>query len=272
MPARAGYHTLRLMRIVILSDVHANLAALDAVLQHAAESGPIDGIWCMGDTVGYGPQPGECIARLRDAGATIVAGNHDRAATGMMGVEEFNPDAAAAALWTRDRLAHEDAAYLNALPEVTGATGEPETSQTATRRGEFTLVHGTLRRPVWEYLYTHDAARAHLQRQRTAFGLVGHTHVPMLVVEGDQYPEGCELFRLRDGDRIELDPVVKLVINPGGVGQPRDGDPRAAYALYESESAVVAIHRVEYDIQATQRLMTEEGLPRWLVERLAIGR
>jgi predicted phosphodiesterase len=260
------------MRIVILSDVHANLSALEAVLRHADAGGPVDAVWCLGDTVGYGPQPGECVSRLREAGATIVAGNHDRAATGMMGVEEFNPDAAAAALWTRGQLSHEDAAFLNALPEVTGATGAPGPGQTAARASEFTLVHGTLRRPVWEYLYTHETALAHLQRQRTPFGLVGHTHVPLLAVEGEQYPQGCELYRLQDGDRIELRDDLKLVINPGGVGQPRDGDPRAAYALYDTESASVTIVRVEYDIAATQALMAEAGLPRWLIDRLAEGR
>ena len=260
------------MRIIILSDVHANLAALEAVLRHAEEGGPVDGVWCLGDSVGYGPQPVECVSRLREADATLVAGNHDRAATGMMGVEEFNQDAAAAALWTRGRLSHEDAAFLNALPEVTGATGEPGPGQTAARQDEFTLVHGTLRRPVWEYLYTHDAALAHLKRQRTAFGLVGHTHVPMLAVEGEQYPQGCELYRLQDGDRIELRDDLKLVINPGSIGQPRDGDPRAAYALYDTASASVTINRVEYDIAATQALMAEASLPRWLIERLAEGR
>jgi predicted phosphodiesterase len=250
-------------RIVILSDVHANLAALEAVLRHAEAAGPVDDVWCLGDTVGYGPQPSQCIARLRRAKATLVAGNHDRAATGAIGVDEFNPDAAAAALWTGERLGEEEAAYLDGLPEVTDASASDD---------EFTLVHGTLRWPIWEYLYSHEAARAHLDLQRTPFSLVGHTHVPMLVVDGDDGRLGCELYALSDGARVELTGERRLVVNPGSVGQPRDGDPRSAYALYDAASASVTIHRVEYEIAATQQLMVEARLPRWLVERLSVGR
>ncbi|MBI2912310.1 MAG: metallophosphoesterase family protein [Chloroflexi bacterium] len=249
------------MRILILSDVHSNLAALEAVLRHAETQGPIDAFWCLGDTVGYGPQPRECIARLRELGAVMVAGNHDRAATGAMGVEEFNQDAAAAALWTMAQLSPEERSYLDGLPEVALAS-----------EVEFTLVHGTLRWPIWEYLYSHEAARAHLERQETPFGLVGHTHVPMLVVEGPEFPQGCELYYLEDGYRLTLTLERKLVINPGGVGQPRDGDPRAAYAVYDSADATLSLHRVEYDFRATQKLMEAARLPRWLIERLAAGR
>ncbi|MCH7511838.1 MAG: metallophosphoesterase, partial [Chloroflexi bacterium] len=129
------------MRIAIISDVHANLAALEAVLRHAEAQGATDGLWCLGDTVGYGPQPSQCISRLRDAGAKLVAGNHDRAATGKIETEEFNPDAAKAALWTRDRITEDIAAYLGALPEVTHATPgrEPPAAE-----ADFTLVHGSL--------------------------------------------------------------------------------------------------------------------------------
>lgn len=254
------------MRIAILSDVHANLAALEAVLRHAEVQGPIDALWCLGDAVGYGPQPRECIARLRELGAVTVAGNHDRVATGMMASEDFNPDAAAAARWTQRQLGPEERSYLDGLPEVVsmpaGAGGEPA----------FTLVHGTLRSPVWEYLYSYEAARAHLERQRSPFALVGHTHVPMLVVEGREFPHGCELFYLEDGMSLRLSGERRLVINPGGVGQPRDGNPRAAYAVYDSDQATITLHRVEYDIAATQRLMEAAGLPRWLIERLSVGR
>ncbi len=261
------------MRIAIISDVHANLAALEAVLRHAEAQGPIDGLWCLGDSVGYGPQPSQCIARLREAGAELVAGNHDRAATGKMGTEEFNEDAAKAAHWTRGQLTEDDAAYLDALPEVTFLTpGQDPGLKAVASEAEFTLVHGTLRWPIWEYLHSYEAARAHLERQQTPFGLVGHTHLPMLVVEGDEYPQGCEMYFLEDGTRLSLSREHKLVINPGGVGQPRDGDPRAAYAVYDAESETIALHRVEYDIPTTQKLMEEAGLPRWLIERLAVGR
>jgi len=248
------------MRIAIISDVHANLAALEAVLRHAEAAGPIDAVWCLGDTVGYGPQPSECVARLREAGATAVAGNHDRAATGKMGVEDFNADAATAALWTRDHLEEDTAAYLDALPEV------------ARPSEEFTLVHGTLRWPLWEYLYSYEAARAHLERQETPFSLVGHTHVPMLGAEGAEFEHGCEMYYLEDGQSVPLPDDRKIVLNPGGVGQPRDGDPRAAYALYDTDARTVTVHRVEYDIAATQALMEAAGLPRRLIDRLSVGR
>jgi len=247
------------MRIAIVSDVHANLAALEAVLRHAQEQGALDGLWCLGDLVGYGPQPNQVLERLREAGARAVAGNHDLAAIGLLSTDDFNPAAAAAARWTARQLQEPQRRYLASLPQVL-------------RQDDFTLVHGTLRWPVWEYLYSYEAARAHLQRQETPFGLVGHTHIPVLVLEDEGFPQGCELFYLRDGARLELRPGRRLVINPGSVGQPRDGDPRAAYAIYDSQAGTVTLHRVEYDIAATQRLMEEAGLPRWLSERLALGR
>jgi diadenosine tetraphosphatase ApaH/serine/threonine PP2A family protein phosphatase len=199
----------------------------------------------------------------------LVAGNHDRAATGMLDTEEFNPDAAMAAHWTRAQLARDDAAFLDALPEVTYATPG---LHPAPAEADFTLVHGTLREPIWEYLRSHEAALAHLERQETPFSLVGHTHVPTLVVQGEEFPHGCEIRYLEDGTRLRLSRERKLVINPGGVGQPRDGDPRAAYAIYDTESETITLHRLEYDVAAIQRLMEEEGLPRWLIQRLALGR
>jgi diadenosine tetraphosphatase ApaH/serine/threonine PP2A family protein phosphatase len=244
------------VRIAVVSDIHANLAALEAVL---ADAGRIDAVWNLGDCVGYGPQPSECVARLRDAGATWVAGNHERAATGAISTDDFNPAAAAAALWTRDRLSDGEKAFLDALPETTG-------------EGEFTLVHGTLRWPIWEYLYDHESARAHLALQKTRFAFVGHTHVPMLVTEAPESSEGCEMRRLRDGETVRLSEGPRLVLNPGSVGQPRDGDRRASYGIYDSDEATFTLHRVEYDIPATQRLMEEAGLPEWLIERLEIGR
>jgi len=274
-PSRPAYDG-REMRIAIIADVHANLVALEAVLRHAEAQGATDELWCLGDIVGYGPQPRECASRLREAGATTVAGNHDRAATGMMDTEEFNPDAAMAALWTQAQLPKDDAAFLDALPEVTyvspGQRPQPASGGAGASGAEFTLVHGTLRSPIWEYLHSHEAALAHLERQETPFSLVGHTHVPMLVVQGQEYPQGCEMSYLEDGARFRITRERKLVINPGGVGQPRDGDPRAAYAVYDTDSETVTLHRLEYDIAATQKLMEEEGLPRWLVQRLAVGR
>ncbi len=247
------------MRIAIIADVHSNLAALEAVLRHAQSQGAIDGLWCLGDMVGNGPQPRQCLQRLQEAGARMLVGNHDLAAVGQLSVADFNPDAAAAARWTGQHLGEEERQLLAGLPQVI-------------QKGAFTLVHGTLRWPIWEYLYSHEVAVAHLQRQETPFSLVGHTHVPMLVQEGPQFPRGCELYYLTDGATVELRPEERVVINPGGVGQPRDGDPRASYAVYDSEAVTITIHRVEYDITITQELMAEAGLPRWLIQRLALGR
>jgi len=249
------------MRTLIVSDVHANLIALEAVLRDAERDVPIDEVWSLGDCVGYGPQPGECIARLKGVEAAMVAGNHERAATGAISTEDFNPDAAAAAQWTKARLTQDERTFLDSLSEVIGPVSD-----------DFTLVHGTLRWPIWEYLYDFETALGHLALQESPFGLVGHTHVPMLVVEDRTSFEGCQLFRLADGEKIDLDPNVRMVINPGSVGQPRDGDPRASYAIYDSDSPSITLHRVEYDIAATQKLMAEANLPRWLIERLSTGR
>ncbi|HXG41264.1 MAG TPA: metallophosphoesterase family protein [Dehalococcoidia bacterium] len=247
------------MRIAIVSDVHANLVALEAVLRHAEAQGALDGLWCLGDMVGYGPQPCQVLERLRESGAQAVVGNHDLAAVGLLPTDDFNPAAAAAVRWTARQLQEPQRRYIESLPQIL-------------QRDDFTLVHGTLRWPVWEYLYSYDAARGHLRLQGTPFGLVGHTHIPMLVVEDDTLPQGCELFYLPDGAVVELRQGPRLVINPGSVGQPRDGDPRASYAIYDSDRGTVSLHRVEYDIAATQRLMEAAGLPRWLSERLAVGR
>jgi predicted phosphodiesterase len=245
------------MRIIVVSDIHANLVALEAVLHHASTRGAIDAVWCLGDSVGYGPQPAECIRELQHASAIWVAGNHERAATGAIGVEEFNPDAAAAAIWTKERLSAAEALVLDALDEVRTADG-------------CTLVHGTLRWPIWEYLISEETALAHLRLQETALGFVGHTHVPLVAVLGED-DDHCEMSRLADGTVVRLG-QEKVVINPGSVGQPRDGDPRASYAVYDTDDRAVTLNRVEYEINATQRLMVEAGLPRWLVERLSTGR
>ena len=150
-------------------------------------------------------------------------------------------------------------AFLDTLPETI-------------IEGDFVLVHGTLRWPIWEYLYDPDAARAHLTLMTVPFSIVGHTHVPLLVREDVESPEGCRLERLFDGDTVALEGDAKLVLNPGSVGQPRDGDVRASYGIYDSADATFTLHRVEYDIESTQKLMKDAGLPRWLYERLARGR
>jgi len=240
------------MRSLVLADIHANLQALEAVLADAAASGGFDEVWCLGDIVGYGPQPSECITRLRGLSLSAVAGNHDLAAAGAIGTEAFNPFAAEAVRWNAVRLAAAEKAWLRGLPQVLTI-------------GDFTLTHGSLVDPVWEYLYTDRAAEAHLARQPTAYGFVGHTHIPLV------FFDAARPLAPAAGEAIELG-ERRFVANPGGVGQPRDGDPRAAYAVVDSEARRVEFRRTAYDVSTTQSKMREAGLPEFLWRRLAQGR
>ena len=245
------------MRIAIIADVHSNLEALEAVLRHAEGEDALGEVWCLGDIVGYGPDPSACLALLRRFDLRCVPGNHDHAAIGLLPTDDFNRDAAAAAHWTAGQLSPEERQYLENLPHVL-------------EEGDFSLVHGTLRWPIWEYLYSPDAALAHFQRQQTPFGLVGHTHVPMLVMEDEKADEGCRMYYPSDGTMVKLGDR-RLIVNPGGVGQPRDGDRRTAYGVYDGDARTVTLHRLEYDIAATQKKMEAAGLPRWLIHRLSTG-
>jgi len=244
------------MRIVIVADIHSNLEAFEAVLEHAAAGGPIDRLWCLGDVVGYAADPAACIALLRRCPHTAIAGNHDLAAVGGLGTEDFNAVAARAAAWTGEHLSAEERGYLSSLPFIVVEE-------------DFTLVHGSLRWPEWEYLLSAEAAEEHLRLQETPYSLVGHSHVPFVVVES----EGSRpaMVPLEDGEVVELG-ERRLIVNPGGVGQPRDGDPRASYAVYDSDAQKLTLHRVEYDVEKAQRKIREAGLPPYLAERLAYGR
>jgi len=243
------------MRIAIVSDVHANLEGLTAVLRHAESDGALDGVWCLGDLVGYGPDPSAVIAELRGRTLTAICGNHDRAAADLMDVDEFNPAAASAALWTRERLTAAERGFLAHLPQTVVA-------------GEFTLAHGSLRDPVWEYLLSPEQAAAHFALQTTPYGLVGHSHFTFWAEEAPG--RGPAFRRAEDGTALELR-GRRLILNPGSCGQPRDGDPRASYILYDGADATVTWHRAEYDIAATQAKMRKAGLHPWLIERLALG-
>jgi putative phosphoesterase len=218
--------------VALLADVHANLAALESVL---AATGRVDAIWVMGDTVGYGPDPSEVIAMLRERNAVIVAGNHDLAVATGQGIDLFNPYAAAAVRAHRSWLSAEERDALAALPLTVEADG-------------FTLCHGSLRDPVWEYVLTPPQAEDTLRRAKTTHCCNGHTHVPKL---------------WRVGER--------MLVNPGSVGQPRDDDPRAAYAVLDTGNATVTFRRASYDIATTQARIRARGLPGFLADRLAIG-
>lgn len=240
------------MRIAVLSDIHSNLVALDAVLAHA---GSVDAVWHLGDVVGYGPDPDGVVARLAGVGAVGVLGNHDAAALGGPEIDWFNPDARAAAVWTRDRIAADTRAWLAALPETAVIDG-------------VSLVHGSPRDPLREYITTPDVATANLRYLTTTVSLHGHTHVPAVFTEHD----GAMVVEWpRDGDLLEfLDEPTLL--NPGSVGQSRDGDPTAAYMILDRVAGHATWHRVAYDIATVQAAMRAVRLPSRLVDRLALGR
>lgn len=240
------------MRLAVLSDIHANLAALDAVCD---ELGTVDEIWVLGDIVGYGPQPNEVIRRLQELGARAVTGNHDGAAIGVVDASWFNPDAQAAIQWTGTVLDENARAYLAALPEVR-------------REGELTAVHGSPREPIWEYITDAAIAAANMTAFETRHCLYGHTHLPVIYRSDGIHMTVVPATTVAP---IALD-ARRALINPGSVGQPRDGNRDASYLILDTEAGVAEFHRVGYDVGLTQRLMREVGLPRWLVERLAIGR
>ena len=240
------------MRLAVLSDIHANLAALDAV---RADMPRVDEVWVLGDIVGYGPQPNEVIRRLQELGARSVSGNHDGAAIGTVDAGWFNPDAAAAIRWTSTVLDPNSSSYLAALPQVR-------------RDGELTAVHGSPREPIWEYITDASIAAANLSAFETRHCLYGHTHLPVIY--------RADAARMTVVPATTTAPIAldarRSLINPGSVGQPRDGNPDASYMVLDLEAGRAEFRRVAYDIGLTQRLMREVGLPRWLVERLSLGR
>ncbi len=242
------------MRYAILADIHGNLTAFQAVVDDARKQGGFDEIWCLGDIVGYGPEPHQCIELLRSFKHLCIAGNHDWAAIGNMDTSDFNPVAAQACHWTATQLTDDDIAYLKALPLTIV-------------QDNFTLTHGSPREPIWEYLLSVELAVENLDYFTTAYCLIGHSHVPVVF---EQMGQGMDYRVLTHGMKIELG-QSRLILNPGGVGQPRDGDPRAAYAIYDSEAQVVSHYRVEYDIAATQEKMKKHGLPLSLILRLSYG-
>ncbi|MBA2315644.1 MAG: metallophosphoesterase family protein [Chloroflexi bacterium] len=239
------------MRVAVLSDIHSNLVALDAVI---AAFDSIDAVWHLGDVVGYGPEPDGVVERLAGLEAVGVRGNHDAAACGGREIEYFNPDARAAMEWTRDAMSSTTRAWLEAQPE-------------RRTEGDFTLVHGSPRDPIWEYITTVPIARANLTSLDTPYGLHGHTHVPVAFRDDDGRVEVISPAR---GSELPMDGRTVL-LNPGSVGQPRDGDPMASWLVIDTEAARCSWHRVGYDIPAVQAAMTAAGLPSRLVGRLGHG-
>jgi diadenosine tetraphosphatase ApaH/serine/threonine PP2A family protein phosphatase len=244
------------MRYAIISDIHSNLEAFQAVLQDVEARGGAEHIWCLGDIVGYGPDPNECVNLLRQYPHSCIAGNHDWGTLGQVDLSYFNDDASAACRWTGRVLGPDEADYLRGLPLTVSEWG-------------FTLAHGSPRDPIWEYLLSSDEADWSFYFFETSYCLVGHSHVP-LVFESPS--GGGQTIAYRPSPDVPL--VLeqnRLIVNPGSVGQPRDADPQASYAVFDTDSNTIRHHRIPYDIAATQRKMSDHGLPPRLISRLSSG-
>jgi len=241
------------MRVAVVSDIHSNLHALEAVLEDIEGEQP-DAVWCLGDVVGYGPRPDECCRLVEERTEICLAGNHDLGVRGDVDIDDFAPDAASAALWTRGMLGDEARAFLARLVPTGKADGVE-------------LFHASPRDPVWEYVLTDQAAAAALDSTTAPVVLVGHSHIPLAVtvadgeLDGGHAPAGFEVD-LGNG---------RWLLNPGSVGQPRDGDPRAAWLLLDLDARRASFRRVPYAIAETQAEIREAGLPPALGERLSSG-
>ena len=242
------------MRVLIVADVHGNLEALESVVADAEERGGFDQVWSLGDVVGYGPSPGECIDLLGRFDTRAIAGNHDLAAIGKMSPQDFNDDALAAIVWTTTKLSDAHKSYLEGLPLTQRLDG-------------FTLAHGSPRDPTSEYLKSVEAVVENLPYFNTARLLVGHTHVSFVC---RTVAERATFFKFPVDEPVALG-NDRLVINPGAVGQPRDMDPTASYAIYDLDEGAITHHRVKYDVLKTQQKMTEQELPKYLIERIGFG-
>ena len=240
------------MRVAVISDVHANYQALEAVLRDVDGAG-VDAVWCLGDTVGYGPLPNECCDAVRMRNDHCLVGNHDLVALGELDLGDFNDEAAAAARWTAEVLEPEARDFLQKL-EPLGRVDSVD------------LFHASARDPVWEYVLTEEAARATLELSTAPIVLVGHSHVALAIAQaGSEVVGGLA----PGGTEVELE--GRWLLNPGSVGQPRDGDPRAAWLLLDLGRRFAAFRRVPYPVEQTQSEMRERGLPETLASRLERG-
>lgn len=246
------------MRIGVLGDVHSNYEALQAVVRSMRSDG-VDHWVQVGDIVGYGADPVPCLDLIRALGCTVCIGNHDAAVLDLLDMDYFNSYARAAIEWTRTKLRAEDLEYLRSLKSVV-------------HHAEYTLTHGSLHFPEqFGYVLTKVEAQESLRNQPTRMGFVGHSHVPAVYREREGAKFG-ELEVLYDAEiETTIQGCRKVLMNVGSVGQPRDEDPRAAYALYDVDTGRIAIRRVSYDIATTKRKILAAGLPEVLAQRLSLG-
>jgi len=242
------------MRILVISDIHANDTAFEAVLKHS--EGQWDFVWCLGDVVGYGPDPNECVERLKTLPQLCLAGNHDWAALNRLDVKTFNPDARRAVEWTQDTLTAENTEFLEHLP-VTFVIGD------------YTLVHASPREPIWEYILEPSIAALNFPHFETPYCFVGHTHQPVIyTIDKDEKKAKSSSPRYNESYKLN---GKRQIINPGSIGQPRDQNPDAAYGLLDLTSGVFEHRRIPYNIRAVQRRMLDYNLPERLITRLEHG-
>lgn len=244
------------MRILLISDIHANLAALDAVIKDA---GAFDKIWCLGDVVGYGPNPNECISRLREFDLVCLAGNHDLAVVGKTALWDFTKNAQDVIFWTRHWLTIPNRDWLETL-----------SATTLVMEQGITLTHASPRDPVWEYIVEKEIAKDNLNFINTPVCINGHTHIPIIFRKPWDDVRVVE-ETLPVNAALRLVPHDSMFINPGSVGQPRDEDPRAAYAILDPDAMTITHRRVIYDVSSTQQLMKQEKFPSSLIRRLHFG-
>ena len=243
------------MRTAIISDIHGNLEALDAVLRAATEGG-VDSWACLGDTVGYGADPQTCLQRIRATTEEILRGNHDAAVAGIQSLDGFNLVAREAALWTASQLTSIERELLATLPLESEREG-------------VLLVHAEPGNPeAWEYVYSAIEARQALEATGARICFVGHTHCPLACEEAGGAVNTMGL----SGETIELSDHSRYLFNVGSVGQPRDGDPRACFVLWDADAKTVEFQRVRYDVETARRKILDADLPRFLADRLLSGR
>lgn len=242
------------MRYAIIADIHGNGDAFQAVLEHIASVGGVEEFYFLGDVCGYGAEPVKCINLLLAQKCTCIAGNHDLAAIGKVSTSKFNPYAAEAARWTASILSEAEKDFLRGLP-------------LSLVTGDFTLVHGSPRNPIWEYIVSASVAQKSLKYFETGICFIGHSHLPLVFKSIGDSVEQVAL----DGSSSVTLKGARFMVNPGSVGQPRDKDPRASYAIYDDETGRVTLHRVEYDIKKSADKIIKAGLPKFFAERLSNG-
>ena len=241
------------MRVLVISDIHANLTALEAVLDDA---GAYESVWCLGDLVGYGPDPNECVELIQSVpNLHCLIGNHDHAALGMIPISRFNQDAQTGIKWTMDALTEENRDYLKSLPAIITIDN-------------FTLAHGSPREPIWEYILDVHLADVNFAFVNSDFCLVGHSHLPLIFYR-DNHRAYTMPISIPEDEPFSLKP--RMILNPGSVGQPRDLDPRAAYAILELDHQTWEARRVSYDITDVQLRILQSGLPERHATRLVAG-